>query len=76
MATINEIAKQLEEALIEFAPVVLDYGKDKVVGFPNETGSSDLVIFIKKDEMIMNFGFQNISRKREIYDKFFKFFSK
>lgn len=59
MATINEIAKQLEQALIEFAPVVLDYGKDKVVGFPNETGSSDLVIFIKKDEMIMNFGFQN-----------------
>ena len=59
MANINEIANQLEKELEEFAPVVLDYGKDKVVGFPNESGSSDLVIFIKKDEIIMNFGFQN-----------------
>ena len=27
--------KYLEEALSEFSPVVLDYGKDKVVGFLN-----------------------------------------
>ncbi len=59
MATINENANMLEKALEEFSPVVLDYGKDKVVGFPNESGSSDLIIFVKKDEMIMNFGFQN-----------------
>lgn len=51
--------KYLEEALSEFSPVVLDYGKDKVVGFPNESGSSDLIIFVKEDEMIMTFGFQN-----------------
>lgn len=49
----------LEEALSEFSPVVLDYGKDKVVGFPNESGSSDLIIFVKEDEMVMTFGFQN-----------------
>lgn len=51
--------KFLEEALSEFAPVVLDYGKDKVVGFPNESCSSDLIIFVKDDEMVMTFGFQN-----------------
>ena len=45
-------AKYLEEALSEFSPVVLDYGKDKVVGFPNESGSSDLIIFVKEDEMV------------------------
>lgn len=49
----------LEDALKDFSPVTLDYGKDKVIGFPNENGSSDLVIFIKKDEMVMTFGFQN-----------------
>lgn len=49
----------IEKELSEFSPVTLDYGKDKVVGFANESGSSDLVIFIKKDEMIMSFGFQN-----------------
>ena len=59
MATIDSNVKYLETALEEFAPVVLDYGKDKVVGFPNESGSSDLIIFVKKDEMIMTFGFQN-----------------
>ncbi len=49
----------IETELKEFSPVTLDYGKDKVVGFPNESGSSDLIIFIKKDEMVMSFGFQN-----------------
>ncbi len=55
----NKNASFLENALSEFNPVVLDYGKDKVVGFPNESGSSDLIIFIKSDEMVMTFGFQN-----------------
>lgn len=59
MATKDSNVKYLETALEEFAPVVLDYGKDKVVGFPNESGSSDLIIFVKNDEMIMTFGFQN-----------------
>lgn len=59
MENIKKNVEYLEKELIDFAPVVLDYGKDKVVGFPNETGSSDLIIFVKKDEMIMTFGFQN-----------------
>lgn len=57
--SIEKNVEYLENALSEFSPVVLDYGKDKVIGFPNESGSSDLVIFIKPDEMIMTFGFQN-----------------
>ena len=55
----NKTAKLIESELIEFSPVVIDYGDDKVVGFPNESGSSDLVIFIKEDEIIMSFAFQN-----------------
>lgn len=54
-----EIANLIENSLSEFNPVVLDYGKDKVVGFANEYGSSDLVVFIKQDEMVMTFAFQN-----------------
>ncbi len=57
--SIKKNVEYLENALSEFSPVVLDYGKDKVVGFPNESGSSDLIIFVKPDEMIMTFGFQN-----------------
>ncbi len=57
--SIKKNVEFLENALSEFSPVVLDYGKDKVVGFPNESGSSDLVIFVKPDEMVMTFGFQN-----------------
>lgn len=57
--SMEKTAQYLEQALMEFNPVVLDYGKDKVVGFPNENGSSDLVIFIKTDDIVMTFGFQN-----------------
>ena len=59
MKIIDKNVKELEEALIEFSPVVIEYGKDMVVGFPNESGSSDLIIFVKEDEMVMTFGFQN-----------------
>ncbi|MBE5744447.1 MAG: hypothetical protein E7358_07070 [Clostridiales bacterium] len=57
--SIKKTIEVLENELSEFNPVVLDYGKDKVVGFANESGSSDLVIFVKADEMVMSFGFQN-----------------
>lgn len=57
--SIKKNVEYLENALSEFSPVVLNYGKDKVIGFPNESGSSDLVIFIKPDEMVMTFGFQS-----------------
>ena len=57
--SIEKTASFLEEALKDYNPVVLDYGKDKVVGFPNDSGSSDLIIFIKSDDIVMTFGFQN-----------------
>ena len=59
MATIKETAKNIENGLLDFAPVVLEYGKDMVVGFPNPEGGSDLIIHVKKDEVVMSFGFQN-----------------
>ena len=59
MKKIEKIVKQIEEGLIDFSPVVLEYGKDMVVGFPNESNSSDLIIFVKEDDIVMTFGFQN-----------------
>lgn len=59
MRKMLENVAYLEKALSEFAPVTLDYAKDKVIGFANENGGSDLIIYIKEDEMIMSFGFQN-----------------
>ena len=40
----------LEKALEKFSPVTIDYGKDKVVGFPNDINNNDLIIYVKKDE--------------------------
>jgi hypothetical protein len=59
MKKIEKIVKQIEEGLIDFSPVVIEYGKDMVVGFPNESNSSDLIIFVKEDDIVMTFGFQN-----------------
>ena len=59
MSKKSENVKYLEKALEEFGPVTLDYAKDKVVGFANENGGSDLIIYVKEDEMVMSFGFQN-----------------
>lgn len=59
MNKLTENVKYLEKALENFEPVTLKYGKDTVVGFPNDKGGSDLIIYVKPEEMIMSFGFQN-----------------
>ena len=57
--SVMENVNYLEKALEKFSPVTIDYENDKVVGFVNDTGSGDLVIFVRENEMIMNFGYQN-----------------
>ncbi len=57
--SISKSVAFLEKALEKFEPVVIDYGKDKVVGFPNDINNNDLVIYVKKDELVMTFGYQN-----------------
>ena len=57
--SIEKNVAYLEKALEKFSPVTIDYGKDKVVGFPNDINNNDLVIYVKKDEMVMTFGYQN-----------------
>ena len=59
MSKMLENVAYLENALKEFEPVVLDYNKDKVVGFPNDINGNDLVIYVKETEMVMTFGYQN-----------------
>ncbi|MBO5926114.1 MAG: hypothetical protein J6Q38_00955 [Clostridia bacterium] len=56
---INRSVALLEKALEKFSPVVIDYGGDKVVGFPNDINNNDLVIYVKKTELVMTFGYQN-----------------
>ena len=59
MSKIKEIVAYLENALEKFSPVTIDYGNDKVVGFPNDINNNDLVIYVKKTEIVMTFGYQN-----------------
>lgn len=54
----EEIIKYLTDGLKDFDPVVIDYNKDKVIGFVNDK-VGDLVLYIKKDEIVMTFGYQN-----------------
>lgn len=55
----EKLANQIGEALQEFSPVVIDYGKDYVVGFPNDINNNDLVIYVCDTEVVMTFGYQN-----------------
>ena len=55
----EKLANQIGEALKEFSPVVIDYGKDYVVGFPNDINNNDLVIYVSDKELVMTFGYQN-----------------
>lgn len=57
--SIQKTVALLEKALEKYSPVVIDYGKDKVVGFPNDINNNDLVIYVKKTELVMTFGYQN-----------------
>ena len=57
--SIKENVAYLKKALEEFSPVVIDYNKDKVVGFPNDINGNDLVIYVKENELVMTFGYQN-----------------
>lgn len=59
MSKITQNVKYLKKALEKYDPVVVDYGKDKVIGFPNDINNNDLVLFIREDETVMTFGYQN-----------------
>ena len=59
MDKIKENIKIVEERLKNYSPVTIDYGKDMVTGFVNDINGNDLVIYYKKNEMVMTFGFQN-----------------
>ena len=59
MSKITKNAKYLEKALEKFSPVVIDYGTDKVVGFPNDINNNDLILYVKEEETVLTFGYQN-----------------
>lgn len=59
MNNISERANYFAEKLEKYNPVVLDYGKDKVVGFANDLNGVDLAVYFKKDETVMTFAYQN-----------------
>ena len=55
----QKIANLISEGLKDFSPVVLEYGKDYVVGFPNDINNNDLVLYVNDTEIVMTFGYQN-----------------
>lgn len=59
MNKISERANYFAEKLEKYNPVVLDYGKDKVVGFANDLNGVDLAVYFKQDEAVMTFAYQN-----------------
>ncbi len=60
-----ELANLIGEKLEEFSPVVIEYGKDMVVGFPNDINNNDLVIYVSDKEIVMTFGYQNAHFDKE-----------
>lgn len=53
------IANEIAEGLCEFMPTVVEFGEDTVVGVPNDINNNDLVIYIKENELVLTFGYQN-----------------
>ncbi len=53
------IASKIEKLLKEFSPVLVEYGNDLVVGFVNDINGNDLVIYVKDEEIVLTFGYQN-----------------
>ena len=46
--SINKIVTLLMEGFKEYSPVNVEYGKDQIVGFPNDINGNDLVIYVKE----------------------------
>ena len=65
MSKISERANLFAEKLEKFNPVTLNYGGDKVVGFANDFNGVDLAVYLKKDESVMTFAYQNAHFKAE-----------
>ncbi len=59
MANKENLANIIGEGLNEFSPAIIEYGKDWVVGFPNDINNNDLVIYVCDSEIVMTFGYQN-----------------
>ena len=59
MANIKEIVNSLMEGFKEFDPVNVEYGKDQVIGFPNDLNGCDLVIYVKNKEITLTYGYHH-----------------
>ena len=49
--SIKKIVDLLMEGFKEYNPVNVEYGKDQIVGFPNDLNGCDLVVYVKKEEI-------------------------
>lgn len=59
MTKIQKTVQSIMDGLKEYNPVNVQYGKDEVVGFPNDVNGCDLVIYVKQNEITMTFGFHH-----------------
>ena len=56
---ILETVNALMEGFKEYDPVNVEYGKDQVVGFPNDLNGCDLVVYVKKEELTLTYGYHH-----------------
>ena len=59
MSSIKQTVKALMDGFSKYDPVNVEYGKDQVVGFPNDINGCDLVIYVKKDEITLTYGYHH-----------------
>ena len=59
MNNTKEIINSLMQGLDSFSPVNVQFGKDEVVGFPNDVNGCDLVIYVKKEEITLTYGYHH-----------------
>ena len=57
--TIADTVKLLMEGFSEYNPVNVEYGKDQIVGFPNDINGCDLVVYVKKEEITLTYGYHH-----------------
>ena len=57
--SVNKTVKLLMEGFKEYNPVNVEYGKDQIVGFPNDINGCDLVVYVKKEEITLTYGYHH-----------------
>ncbi|MBO5713262.1 MAG: hypothetical protein J6R88_03590 [Clostridia bacterium] len=56
---VSKAVTELMEGFKEYNPVNIEYGKDQIVGFPNDINGCDLVVYVKEKELTLTYGYHH-----------------